>query len=63
MLDLSEDLSLGDEKDEATLFYGPMRFDVDPKGNIYVIDNDEKTRKFDREGKLVFSVLGRLNRR
>jgi hypothetical protein len=57
-LDLAEDLSLGDEKDEDSLFFNVF-LNVDRHGAIWLVEFQEcRVHKFDSLGKLLF-VFGR----
>jgi len=58
-LDLENDLVVGDERDEHSLFYYKTTTRVDGRGNIFVWDpNSFRVQMFDRTGKFV-RTLGR----
>ncbi|MHB8095833.1 MAG: 6-bladed beta-propeller [Candidatus Aminicenantales bacterium] len=55
-LDLREDLSIGDENKEETLYADLLDFAVDGEENIFVVDGENcRIQKFDRTGKLLFA--------
>jgi hypothetical protein len=52
MLDLEEDLSIGNEEDENYLFYRVRGISLDSEDNIYVVDSGNyRIQKFDSSGK------------
>jgi hypothetical protein len=58
-LDLQEEISIGREDDKNYLFWAIADVQVDPEGNIYVVDMKNcRVQKFDRAGNYV-TTLGR----
>jgi len=52
--DLVEDLSIGSEEDENSMFYGGVKIGVDDENNIYVLDfGNCRIQKFDKEGNYI----------
>jgi len=53
---LKEEVSIGDEKDENSLFKGITDFAVDGQGDVYVLESRTKeVRVFNRNGKFIIS--------
>lgn len=58
-LELEEDLSIGNPKDESTLYYGMIGIAADSNGNIFVLESENnRVQKFDSSGKLL-AIFGR----
>ena len=57
ILDLEEDISIGNEKDENYLFYRVRGIALDSEENIYVADSGNyRIQKFDRDGKYLQTI-------
>ncbi len=58
-LELEEDLSIGNPKDESTLYYGLIGIAVDSKDDIFVLDaENDRVQKFDSKG-ILLATFGR----
>lgn len=56
-LRLEEDLVIGDESDEHTLFYNASRIALDAEENIYILDaGNHRIQKFDMSGNFLLSI-------